>query len=284
MCHRDDTSVSVLRIGSFDVRVSFRNNAAPSNWKELFSSYSLANIGGTSRCSLDLLLETSPGWVHPDGSHLFPRCCIRSIDSGIHLDQKLFSGELRKNGNGYSGEFLVNSDDATHLSLLIASCISRMSIDFGGLLFHAAGVLRNGRVALFSGPSGSGKTTIATELKNDGITFCVEAACVFQEKDGKLIAYPTPFSDPYGTYPAQHPNPVDSIVFIEQAETCDVQGLDALSAATNIIQNALIYSDDIEQIAETLKVAERIANSTKCFKMRFARDDHFWQRLDSALQ
>src|SRR6266516_7768334 len=90
-------------------------------------------------------------------------------------------GRVRQSANPYSIDAVLR---IVH-SLVLAGQ--------GGLLVHAASVVRNGRAFLFAGVSGAGKTTLSRLAPPDATLLTDEISYVRRE-DGEYVAYGTPFA------------------------------------------------------------------------------------------
>ena len=111
----------------------------------------------------------------------------------------------------------------------------------GGLLFHAAGLVRHERGYLFFGHSGSGKTTVsrlspeASVLNDDLIALLPDA--------GQWHMHATPFSNP-------------TQVALQHAPTSPRSAI--VSGAYRLIQDQRVY---VEELLPALAVAEIVASS-----------------------
>lgn len=214
---------------------------------------------------------------------MFPRCLKTDKDGATRISHACFQGTLENRGDETIGTFEIRPDDPTALSILIELCVSWRAVQDRALLLHSSGVVRDGRLFLFSGPSQSGKTTVATRLNNGGSPFCVEAACILVNSDGAVVAYPTPLSDFDGAAPTRAPMPLYGIVFIEQAETLCIEPLIGARRVVELLKNVRYFFDDAAGCPAILSTAAAIAQKAPCCKMRFEKNDSFWNALDTTL-
>ena len=151
----------------------------------------------------------------------------------------------------------------------------------GGLLFHAAGVLRHGQVFVFFGPSGAGKTTVsrlsgARNVINDDLIV------LYPDATAGWNAHSTPFSNPTQVAPlAGQSAPLaglyrlvqDQQVFLE--EISPGQALAEVMASVPVISTHSMYSLDL------LTRCQSFLENVPIFRLHFRQDDSFWKVIDS---
>ena len=219
----------------------------------------------------------------PDIAALFPKSRRTGSREAIRIDHARFSGELTYDNAQRTGRFDLAANDPTAFSILLETCVSHCTAQDGGLLLHASGVVKDGRLFLFSGPSESGKTTVAMSLRRNGTPFCVEATGLHIDESGTVVAYPTPLSDFEGEVPLREPMPVHGIAFIQPSSSVSVTPMSPGAAAVSLLHNARYFFDDDADVSLLLGVATRIADGVTCVKMQFVKDETFWDRLEDLL-
>jgi hypothetical protein len=98
------------------------------------------------------------------------RSRTRSPDSTFVLSDSPTEDGLRLDRDGAS-RYQGNSDAAAAATLLEAVLYDLADYSRGGLVFHAAAVVRDGRTMLLPGQTGAGKTTLTSWLLSKGLRY-----------------------------------------------------------------------------------------------------------------
>jgi hypothetical protein len=252
----------------------------PEEWSLLFPSYRFdPSRGGPVEANLEVAARA--GWCNPvkptDGLSAWRS---RETEKGIRLDGPDLTGTLKRVDAGcYEGSFTVEGGGSWGVASLLRLVLSQLLAERGMLFLHASGVVRDGRLWLFSGSADSGKTTIATELCGGGEPFCVDRA-VLSVEGKEILAHPTPFSDPDGLVPRRPPFPLGALVFIEQAAEPWLETLTPARAAALLLRRTMVLAGHEHAIPVLMDRAAAIAERTGSHLLRFARDERFWRLLD----
>jgi len=163
------------------------------------------------------------------------------------------------------------------LRVMTASFILRQ----GGLLLHAAGVVRGGRAHIFFGPSGAGKTTV-TRLSPRDVVLSDDLTLIVPGTDG---AGPQAVGIPFGM--AHHHVP-------------DTNGSFPIATLNRLVQSPLVrrteipYSQAVAEVASSLpfvmqetgqamlamEIAAAILRDVPVHRLEFCRDDSFWSVVE----
>lgn len=252
-------------------------------------------------------------WVRTENPHLRDGLAERynaflaSLSTDPHLEVKLVAKESVKEGpaqepvpafeagrlllHGPGVEGWVDADRGCgHLLLntchvleqteyfLRAAC-ALVAFKTGGLLLHAAGIVRNGRAFLFIGPSGSGKTTVTgfagrdDRLLNDDLVLVRPHA-------GWWTAWATPFSRPPSA--SLHPlsAPVAAIFRLIQSRDVFAESLDPARAVAELVAGAPIVCADPLRSSALLDRCTLIARRVPCYALHFRREPSFWNVVE----
>ena len=136
--------------------VRCRGLESPESWAGLFPTYAASPEGMQSP---DVVLDTDPipGWLNPrrlgDGK---PAWSSTWTKDELHLEGPDLHGVVRKEGSSLRGSLTADSDGPWSLAFTLRSVLHQ-AIAGRGLLLHASGVMRDGRLYLFAGHAGAGK-------------------------------------------------------------------------------------------------------------------------------
>lgn len=149
----------------------------------------------------------------------------------------------------------------------------------GGLLFHAAGIVRNGRGYLFFGHSGSGKTTVA-RLSADDVVLNDDLVLLMPAEDG-WRAYATPFWNPSQVQPTRQNAPLAAMFRLIQSKEVSVETLRPSQAVAEIISNVPIIPDDPQRTPGLLVRSRELLRTVPAYRLYFLPDDSFWHAVAS---
>jgi len=156
----------------------------------------------------------------------------------------------------------------------------------GGLLMHAASVVRDGRAWLFFGQSGSGKSTLSAssrrgQVVSDDLTLLLPGA------DGQPMVVGAPFRGTYtGGEPTTGMHPVAAAFRLRKAgpaEAAAVEPLPASSAMPDAIANLPFVVDHLAAHPRLFERIERVLGAMPMRALRFRKeDDSWWDAIDRA--
>lgn len=151
----------------------------------------------------------------------------------------------------------------------------------GGLLFHAAGVVRNERAFLFCGRSGSGKTTVA-RLSPHNVVLNDDLLVLMPDASNGWIAHATPFSSPTQVQPAGPCcAPLAAVLRLVQDTTVVVRPMHAGLALAELLANAPVVSANPAFSAELIARCQQIERAVPVRHLHFLPDPSFWPVVES---
>lgn len=271
----------VLRweIADVALEVRCRGAACPVAWLGLFPAFAVSDDGMKPP---DIVLDVDPivGWENP--RQLPPRASAwwsTRTAAGVLLEGPYYSGVMQQKEGYLRGK--VTADGAGPYSLVAAlrALLSHWVLG-RGMLLHASGVLRNGRLWLFAGDSNAGKTTIARELNGGGVPFAVDRVALLREGLSPQ-AHPTPFSDLGGEVAQCVPAVPEAVVIVEQGDAHALRLLAPASAATMLIRHSTWNWKSQAVMSTALETAGWMADRVPVHAMTFSKDEGFWRLLDA---
>lgn len=150
-------------------------------------------------------------------------------------------------------------------------------LDAGGLLVHAASLVRDGAAFLFPGRSGSGKTTVS-RLSPPGALLSDEISLVRVGGPGTRC-YGTPFWGDLQRAGANRTAPLAGIHFLRQADHHARRPLAAGDALRRLLPNVVFFARDDALAARVLAIAGALVEDRPRFELSFRRDPGFWEAV-----
>jgi hypothetical protein len=197
------------------------------------------------------------------------RFTARRFDFAGTLDLGMQTAELR----------LAEPDDVA-INSFLRILYSLALAQSGGLVLHAASLVRNERAYVFCGPSGSGKTT-AARLSTDA-TLLSDELSILRVIDGRVLCFGTPFRGELALAGADRGAPVAGIYFLHHGPRHVATTLTARVAVTRLLRNVLWFVTEPDVTVAIFRVAAMIIDGAPSFDLSFRRDPGFWGVLQHA--
>jgi hypothetical protein len=151
----------------------------------------------------------------------------------------------------------------------------------GGLLLHAAGVVRDGRAYVFFGPSGSGKTTV-THLSPRDLVLSDDLTLVVHEA-GEYRAAGIPFGMAHHHVPDSGGSfPIAALARLVQSPQVRRERLTGGRALAEIASCLPFVNHEGGEAARALEVAGRLLDAVPAWRLSFRKDDSFWEVLQES--
>ncbi|MBM3135711.1 MAG: hypothetical protein FJZ89_10625 [Chloroflexi bacterium] len=210
------------------------------------------------------------------------------LDTGMAFDD----GRLVFTAPGYSGyvdvargqgELALSSvqpvDDADYF---VRCAVALLAFASGGLLLHAAGIVRHSYAYLFLGHSGSGKTTVA-RLSAPALVLNDDLVLLWPAED-RWWAYATPFGNPSPELVtvAGHA-PARALLSLVQDREVRLEKPGPALALAEMVGNAPVVSADPGRAAALLGRCQQILQAVPHYRLHFLPDDSFWRIVDDEL-
>ncbi len=159
------------------------------------------------------------------------------------------------------------------LRLLYALLIFRS----GGVMLHAAGILRDGLVYVFFGQSGVGKTTVAHFSPPDNV-LNDDLLGVLPSSRGWTV-HSTPFWNPSQVRPNRLSGPLAGMYRLVQADHVYTEGLTSGEAIAELLVSIPVIPDITGQQGELIRRCMVIQDWTPIKSLHFLPDASFWETV-----
>ncbi|HBY07432.1 MAG TPA: hypothetical protein DEH22_06470 [Chloroflexi bacterium] len=203
----------------------------------------------------------------------------------LDTEPKFSAGELKLCAPGYDG--FINEKNGCG-ALTISSAQPVEEIDYylrmafallahaaGGVLLHAAGIVRDGQAYLFLGHSGSGKTTACRASQADHIILNDDLVLLLPETD-HWQAYGTPFWNPTQVQPSAQSAPVAGIYLLVQSKQVFTRPITRGRGLAALISNVPVIPQDPLRSLRLFEILSQIQQITPVSELHFLPDNSFW--------
>ncbi len=149
----------------------------------------------------------------------------------------------------------------------------------GAILFHSAGMIKDGKAFLFFGPSGSGKTTIA-RLSLD-YTVLSDDLVIIKRENSTYIAYGVPFRGAMPEAPRTNAKAVLHGLFRLKKDTQHfTKRLSHPQAVAELVSCVPFVMEDPIMSQKVMDICAELATSVPVKELHFRRDKGFWRMID----
>jgi hypothetical protein len=174
---------------------------------------------------------------------------------------------------------LTSTQTAADVEYFLRLIFALLIFEVGGVLLHAAGLVRGGQAFLFFGHSGSGKTT-ASRVSRNLAGVLNDDLVALMPQDGRWWAYPTPFYNPSQEPPTEaQAAPVRALLRLTQAAQVRVEPLPPPAALAEIIANIPVIPLDSSRLPRLLDRIRHFVTALPPKRLHFLPDASFWEVL-----
>jgi len=166
------------------------------------------------------------------------------------------------------------------LDYFVRVVVALLAFDSGGVLLHAAGVVRRGGAHVFVGRSGSGKTTVARlagdhRVLNDDLLVVLPAVAGW-------VAHATPFSNPTQVLPVGAIEaPIEGLYTLTQDHDVYLAPLPASQALAALVANAPVVNADPYRAPALVARLSALVGAVPVGNLHFRPDPSFWDVIDA---
>jgi len=151
-------------------------------------------------------------------------------------------------------------------------------VDAGGLIVHAASLVRRDRAFLFCGRSGAGKTTLA-RLSRDATLLSDELSIVRVTERG-VHCHGTPFWGELARAGEDRAAPLRGIYFLNHGVHHAVEPVPPRLALERLLPNVLFFAREPGLAGRVFDLAAALVDAVPCADLTFRLDDGFWEVVD----
>jgi hypothetical protein len=210
-----------------------------------------------------------------DPMTLLPRC--RAIlDRDFSVGQVWLCGQATTEGRSWNPLDLLNP--------LIDMCLLTRLTRAGGLLLHAAGVVSDDGVWVFTGDSGAGKSTLSGWCKTQGMAVLNDERIIMKRKDDRLVVWGTPWVGTGGVSMNQC-GPLARLHCIRHGNNGhSMRGLRSAEASQLILRQCTVPHWDPDGLEGMLSLLDILVTEADCVDLAFEHDPKVvdYLRLSSA--
>jgi len=205
---------------------------------------------------------------------------------GWSLSYRIYGGEGwldARRGEGWlrmsAEEHLAHGALGNYLRVAYALLLIRQ----GGLLFHSAGMIREGQGVLFYGHSGSGKTTVS-RLSQAKATLLSDDLVALRPQDGEWRIHGTPFwGDLDGLPKTRSSAPLRALFALVKDREVGLERLPQSVATADVVSSVPVTSQEPAISGRLVDLVADLVARVPCYRLRFRPDDSFWPAVDGAL-
>lgn len=201
------------------------------------------------------------------------------------LNSGSWSGRVRLVGDGYQGwldleagrgELEIRSAHAlVELDYFMRLTYAHLAFFAGGLLFHAAAIVQDGRGYVFFGPSGSGKTT-AAGLSHHGNVLNDDLVILLPENGGWSV-HATPFWNPSQVAPHPGQARLTGLYRLVQDTRVYLEPLSAALGAAELVASTPLFASSVTNAPVLLERSRAISSAVPACRLHFRKDPSFWE-------
>jgi len=207
------------------------------------------------------------------------------LDTGMVFQ----GGVLRFTGPGYEGFIdeaagearllLSSAQPLEDVEYFLRVAYALLAFQAGGLLFHAAGIVRGRWAYLFFGHSGSGKTTVA-RLSSDAQVLNDDLVLLGREGEGWHV-HSTPFWNPTQVRSGGVARaPLRALFHLVQDTEAYLEPLPPARGLAELVASTPVIPADPGRLSQLLAFHQRLLADVPAYDLHFLPDPSFWGLVD----
>ncbi|MBW6474719.1 MAG: hypothetical protein K0B14_16450 [Anaerolineaceae bacterium] len=149
----------------------------------------------------------------------------------------------------------------------------------GGVMLHAAGIVKNQLGYIFTGYSGAGKTTVCR--LSEGYTVLNDDMVILSTNDSGWKINATPFTNPTQVRPGSGSAPLHKILYLVQDKNHHLEDVQNSIAIAKLLTHVPVISHSPLHSSALLSRCMEIIQKTDVKDLHFLPDKGFWKLLCS---
>ncbi len=260
-----------LRIGGLGVSLACSHEALAAALARRYADFATP---GEPHCRVEVTLQVSEG-----DAPVLPGDALRwDAEGNLHFAASDYQGWISP-AEGRARLHLAASNPVEGADYFLRVVYALLAFRAGGVLFHAAAVVRDGRAFLFFGPSGSGKTTVsalssAYRVLNDDLVLLLPHGDAW-------YAYATPFWNPTQVRPSPGHAPVHVLLRLMQSPRLYAEPLRGATAQAEFLACLPVLPTNAAFVPALLSVGRALLQRVPMYRLYFPKDDTFWTLVDT---
>lgn len=257
-----------LSVGEISVRLAFNDTDLADHSQQRYRDFpgeaETAFVG-------QVVLRSHQGPSSPPA----PRMLFR--DGVLYFDDDDFRGYIDEQG-GHGRLEIKSSHPEDSVDYYLRAIYALLAFRVGGLLFHAAGIVRSGRAYLFYGHSGSGKTTVS-RLSPDSLVLNDDLVILLPPPAGWRV-HATPFWNPTQVRPTRQSAPLAGMYRLVQSREVFLRKMSASQSLAELVSNVPIIPEDRSRNVELLALGLQLLEAVPAYQLHFLPNNSFWNVID----
>ena len=255
-----------LRIGGVSIAFCFRNATLVSRLRSRYRGYMQAN---TAHC-LAMDCTFSPKKFSNNQT-------VFLLPSSVQ-DRRALRYDFDCSWTDTEGRVSMWPSIYSFDACLRVLCATQIMLQ-GGLLLHAAAVVRTSEAFIFAGPSGSGKTTI-TGLSGAKKILSDEIVAITPDKHDRMRAGSTPFWGEMGTGPSSKKSyHVKFLFFLNKSDHFKKEAVSSSEAMHKLLRCVCLFGKHPGDIQRAVDICAHMLQSTAVYDLYFEKKPLQWSEL-----
>jgi hypothetical protein len=265
-----------LILGSLHIVVESADLALHQSLQSTYGAFMHGSVAASH--AMQVRIDRQPGSAPLDS--LFPA----EFQAGaLRFTSAAYSGYIDP-ASGKAACTLTTAHALSAVDYFLRACLALLAFEAGGLLLHAAGLLRNGRGYLFFGPSGAGKTTAARVSHAEaGAIVLNDDLVVLLPRADRWWVQATPFTNPSQVPPSgDWCSPLHAIYRLAHSRQVRSEPIVPALALAELLTSCPIVSGDPDRADRLLARLDHLVRAVPVKRLYLRPDASFWVVIDSS--
>ncbi|MEW5985953.1 MAG: hypothetical protein AB1791_04910 [Chloroflexota bacterium] len=276
--HLAQSQSILIDIAGFVVALQADNSDVAQRIRQRYAEFLCRGEAITVRPHLTIALKSAPGalYIQPEPGPWIIESNYQ--DNYLRYRSYLEQGEV----DLAAGQGWLELNPTAEIENFLRVVYAWLCLHHGGLLLHAAGVVRDGYGYVFFGPSGAGKTT-TSRLAAQQATVLSDDLVILRRHPtlGDYWLHGVPFrGEMTGEPRVNEQAPLKGIFRLRQDNRHYLEPLPRAAAVAELVAASPFVVRDLALSQELMVVCHRLAQSVSLQQLHFRRDDGFWKVID----